>query len=213
MWKTPGHFQELWETKGTLVLVFLGFPQRVISTALRLLFVLLFRPRTLGPKGVRAAIKPADQTRAVINLEKLLVGLEQPHHLPGQHFTQERPLAVPFETPLLRDAPQVHPGWVIELRQFRRILPGRGHVEFRRRFPLQRLMWAFAVVNPLPGEKRFLLLAAVGRRRIERVLQQAQVQTLMPTILLRTARVDALVTNAQLQPPHRQPAPPARRRP
>src|SRR5712691_1278808 len=78
----------------------------------------------------------------------------------------------------------------------------RALVDTCRRTLAERFVGALFIVVARECRKPSRLSGAVWRRRSHR-LQQREVEALVPAVLLRMARIDPLMANAKLDPPHR----------
>jgi hypothetical protein len=85
-----------------------------------------------------------------------------------------------------------------------RVVARGGLINFRR-CPLSKgLLWALLVVLALERIESLLLLAQVGPGRLRGGGLERAVHPFVPSVLLRTARLDALQVKAEPHPPHGQ---------
>ena len=90
---------------------------------------------------------------------------------------------------------------IFERGQRARVRPGRWAIERAGCAAPQELMRTLLVVLPAKSIKRALLDRERGPRRPDRALREGFVPALVSPVLLRVRRQDALVLNAQAEPP------------
>src|ERR1700756_4314690 len=128
--------------------------------------------------------------------------------LNGNSFTDESAanvdeLASPFDFAVGADLAHRRFGWIIRLWKPRWQGTRRRLVDACRGALAERLVRPLFVVVAHKCRKAASLSGA-GWRRWPHGFQKRAVKTLVPAVLLRMARIDPLVPDAELDPPHRQ---------
>ncbi len=170
-------------------------------------------PGTPPPRSQQwLPVQSRQQHRTKPDPPALLV-LLQTDRLARQYFTKKNRPVAPMKVAVLVNPPPLVAGRILHLRQPRRIHSLRGHIHARRRRHPQRLVRSLLVVVALEASERPLLSPRRRFRRLGGLLFQGAMHSLVPPVLLRVARLDALRHDAQSQEPHAQPAQPAHRQP
>jgi hypothetical protein len=160
------------------------------------------RPKESGP-GIDVVVARIDETEdqaCVLDLDVALVERIETYELAGETGADELPAKVECDRTVCTNAMDVCHR-VLEFGEGFGIATSRRLVQLRRCLELESLVRTHAVVLvPELVERPLLPSEAVPRRRTRRLLE-GQVHALMPTVLLRLARIDALEGDAQASPP------------
>src|SRR5882672_10391001 len=116
--------------------------------------------------------------------------LDEAHRLADQRPADVDRIAVPLDLAVLTHAPDSLVGLIARLAQDTIEAAWRDGVMLGRRIVAERLMRTVFVVDVLEHAQALKLLAQAAGRRFGGVLQQGQMHSLMPAILLRLAGGD-----------------------
>src|SRR4029079_9613682 len=148
-------------------------------------------------------IDPADRQVKEADQPMTSLGLLHCDGLAGKSAANEDELALPLDLPARPDFADGRCSRIVRLRKPVRHLARRVAIDTRRRLLPERLMGTFLVVVAHEG----LEAAGLGNEVAlswSHGLEQCQMKALVPAILLRMARINPLMADAKLGPPHRQ---------
>src|SRR5215470_2774498 len=141
-------------------------------------------------------------------------GLLDGNRLAGESAADVNEIALPLDLAVGAYLAHGRLTGVVRLRKPSGHRPRRGLINTCRRTLTQRLVWSFFIEVSRECRKTTGLGGAIGRRR-SHGLEERQMEAFMAAILLRMTRIDALVPDAQFDPPHREsrePSYPGRRK-
>ena len=171
---------------------------------------LVWLPRgPAGPRGshevfsIRRSMMPRSMS-AKRTIQSPLSVSAMPTGSPFSVSADEDQVAAPLDGPVGAHPAHGVPGIVPGLVQAFGVRPRRGPVERRRRLLAKRLVGTVVVEVLAEAVEADLLLARTRGRRFGRLGLQGPMHALVPSVLLRLARLDALQRDAGLDPADRQ---------
>src|SRR6266852_9081752 len=174
----------------------------------------LFRSRFAAPRPGRRKAReffrlPHDATEVDVcetDQPVALLGLDDPDRLAGQRLADEDIVAVPLDRAIGAHATDSVIGIVPRFHDAIGIRSPRSRIVACRRGLVERLVRPVVIVLIAKTVKAILLLPGTRRRRLRGLLLECAMHAFVPSILLRSAWLDALQLDAELHPHDRQPA-------
>src|SRR5215472_6717159 len=173
-------------------------------------------PRPAGPSAQRTRTEPAPLRMDVAQFDVGIthqpvttLGLANADRLADQCLTDKDQLARPFDLAVAAHAAHRNLVTIVRILDPVRIGPRRRLVPRSRRLLSQRFVRPLLVVDRAERVEPLLLRRQTGGRGCRCLLVECAVHPLVAPILLRLARHNPLWSDAQLDPPHRQPRQPA----
>src|SRR5216684_5218393 len=164
------------------------------------------RPWSAGRELQCGAVDGAKLNRSEIQRGVTVSIFMQTNQFTDQRSGDENQLALPFNLAVAADPAQVAVAGIERILQAGRIGARRGRVNRRRRYLAQRLMRPLVIELVAEVIEALLLGSERGGRRLGGFCLEGLVHAFMPPVLLGLARHNAHWGDAQLDPPHRQPA-------
>ena len=141
--------------------------------------------RELAKNATFSLIEEADGHGGKHHGPDLVVGLNQTNPLPAQRLAEVDMVAVPLDGPIGAYAAHLEVRLVLDGRESFRKRAGRGSINRRGCFPVERLMRSDLVVLSNEAIETLLLLAQVPGRRQSRFLFERSVHSFVNSIVLR----------------------------
>src|ERR1700716_3412743 len=163
----------------------------------------LRRCASAAPQLACFLVDDADRHVEEAHLPVSVLGLLEGNGFTGKRAANVDEVALPFDLAVGADLAHRRFGRVIRLGKPRRHDARRGLVDARRHALAKRLMRPFFVVVAHKCGKATGLSRA-GWRRWPHGFQKREVKALVSAVLLRMARIDPFMLDAELDPPHRQ---------
>src|SRR5216684_2414299 len=164
------------------------------------------RPWSAGRELQCGAVDGAKLNRSEIQRGVTVSIFMQTNQFTDQRSGDENQLALPFNLAVAADPAQVAVAGRERILPAGRIGARRGRVNRRRRYLAQRLMRPLVIELVAEVIEALLLGSERGGRRLGGFCLEGLVHAFMPPVLLGLARHNAHWGDAQLDPPHRQPA-------
>src|SRR3981081_1974729 len=163
----------------------------------------LRRCASAAPQLACFLVDDADRHVEEAHLPVSVLGLLDGNGFTGKRAANVDEVALHFDLAVGADLAHRRFGRVIRLGKPRRHDARRGLVDARRHALAKRLMRPFFVVVAHKCRKATSLRAA-GWRRGPSGFKKRGVKALVPAVLLRMTRIDPFMSDAELDPPHRQ---------
>src|SRR5882757_3049429 len=163
----------------------------------------LRRCASAAPQLACFLVDDADRHIEEAHLPVSVLGLLDGNGFTGKRAANVDEVALPFDLAVGADLAHRRFGRVIRLGKPRRHDARRGLVDACRHALTKRLMRPFFVVVAHKCRKATSLRGA-GWRRWPHGFQKREVKALVPAVLLRMTRIDPFMSDAELDPPHRQ---------
>src|SRR6266850_4300049 len=149
--------------------------------------------------------------RAKVQAPLLVVELLEGHRLAAKDFADEDQFALPFDVASLSHRPHLERVWVFDRSDSLGILPSVPFHAGGRSLLAEGLMRTDVVELRAESVEATLLRSHVRFRRLDRMLFERPVHPLVNAVLLRPARLNAGLLDAELDPHLRELGQPAQR--